>query len=74
VIESHGFPVQLPIVDDIFEDPDQLVCLRESIGFFPKSFRLVAHDEDARMIVFGVNVLAQLVKRPVNVFLLTGQK
>src|SRR5262245_15920900 len=71
---STNLVIVLPIGDNVFEDPDQLLRLREAIRFLPKSFRLVADYKDTRVIVFGLDVLAQLVERPVDVLLFTGQE
>lgn len=64
----------LAVVDYVVEDLDQFLCLRQAKRLFPKSFRLVSDDEDIRVIVFGFNVLAQLVKRPIDVLFLARQK
>src|SRR5689334_18298435 len=64
----------LPIGDYVFEDPDQLIGLCQSECFLPESLWLVADNDDARMVVFSFDVLAQLVEGPIDVLLLTSQK
>src|SRR4026207_416556 len=62
------------IVDDVLDDPNDLLSLCQAKCLLPESFWLVAADENAGVVVFGFDVLAQLVKRPVEVLFLSRQK
>ena len=65
---------KLPIVNDVFNYFDQLISLGEAERFLPKTFRFVADDDDCRVIVFSLDVLAQLVECPVDVLFFARKK
>src|SRR5690349_16520807 len=63
-----------PIGDYVFDDLDQFIGLRQTKRFLPQTFGFVADDDNVGVIVFGFDVLAQLVKRPVEVLFFAGEK
>src|SRR5262245_31908495 len=62
------------IVNDAFNNLNKLSDARHPERFLPQSGRLITDNEDRRMIIFLLDVLAQFVECPIEVLLLAGQK
>src|SRR6185369_2639967 len=69
--ESLG---DLPITNHIFDHFDKLIGFCQAKRFLPKTFRFITDNNDVCMIVFGFDVLAELVEGPIDVLFFTGEK
>src|SRR5215213_1321729 len=62
------------IVNYAFDDLNKLSHIRHAKRYLPQSGWLVANNENRLVIVFLLDVLAQLVECPIEVLFLSGQK
>src|SRR5215510_952057 len=73
-LKKRFMPYPSAIVNYVFYNPYQLFRFCKAEGFFPESLWFVADDQDTGVVVFCLDILAQLVERPVDVLFLAGQK
>src|SRR6185295_2442253 len=67
-------PHYLSVVYHIVDNLHQFIRFCQAEGLFPKPLRFITNNDDGCMVVFGRDILAQFVERPIDVLLLTSEK